>query len=325
MFLTIVTPTYNRAHLLQRLYKSLCAQTCQDFVWLVIDDGSTDNTFEMFSAGEGFMPTLERCSTDENKWVGHFSREGMKPSPALEYVCKPNGGKHTALNVAFGMVQTELLFIVDSDDWLTPDAVATIKEDWEKVKSSKGEGRDICGLGYLRGYSPTKVIGDEYSKDGLVSNFIDERYNRGTDGDKAEVWVTACLRQFRYPEHEGERFISESVAWIWLAERYDMVFRNKIIYVTEYLPGGLSDNGRRLRFQCPHLMAYGSLMTMTRRFSLKIRIKETLLYIVYSLFGHFGWRKIFCCRYKPLVTLCAIPGWLLYRYWKHKYMSNTTN
>ena len=107
--------------------------------------------------------------------------------------------------------------------------------------------------------------------------------------------------------------------WIWLAERYDMLFVNKIIYIAEYQQGGLSATGRKLRFQCPHLMAYGSLITMTKCFSLKIRIKETLLYIVYSLFGHFGWKKIFSCKYKGLVGICAVPGWVLYRLWKRKY------
>lgn len=292
-FLTVVTPTYNRATLLSRLYENLCEQTCKDFIWLVIDDGSTDNTKEL---------------------VGSFKADNFE----IQYVQKENGGKHTALNVAFRIVKTELLFIVDSDDLLVPDAVETIKHDWTGAQTMKTK-RKLCGIGYLRGYGEGKRIGDAYSQNCFVSDFIEERYNRGTDGDKAEVWVTECLRPFRYPEHAGERFISESVAWIWLAERYDMLFVNKIIYITEYLQGGLSDNGRRLRFQCPHLMAYGSLMTMSSRFSTKIRIKETLLYIVYSLFGKFGWRRIFSCNYKFLVATCAVPGWLLYKLWKKKY------
>lgn len=294
--ITIVTPTYNRKDLLPRLYDSLCHQTSKNFEWLVVDDGSTDDTEELVNS----------------QFIIHNSQFKVL------YVRKQNGGKHTALNVAFDKVETELLMIVDSDDVLTPDAVETIERDWAEAKALE-TGRRLCGIGYLRGYDKDNVIGDRYSQDHFVSDFIEERYNRGTDGDKAEVWVTECLRGFHFPEYEGEKFISESVAWIWLAERYDMLFENKIIYITEYLQGGLSDNGRRLRFQCPHLMAYGSLMTMTPRFSRKIRIKETLLYIVYSLFGNFGWRKIFSCRYKGLVALCALPGWLLYRVWKRKY------
>lgn len=297
--ITVVTPTYNRANYLPILFNSLKAQACFDFVWLVIDDGSTDNTREVISKIKEENPPFE-----------------------VHYEHKENGGKHTALNLAIEKVVTELFFIVDSDDKLTQDAIETIESDWAKINSSKEAwilSRNICGISYLRGYSRNEVIGNKFSNDYFISDFIKERYNKGTNGDKAEVVVTQCLKNFRFPEYEGERFVSESVMWIWLAERYDMLFVNRIIYITEYQQGGLSAAGRKLRFQCPHLMAYGSLITMTKRFSLKIRIKETLLYIVYSLFGHFGWRKIFNCRYKTLVTLCAIPGWLLYRLWKRKY------
>lgn len=298
-FITIVTPSYNRASLLPRLYESLKMQTCYDFVWLVIDDGSTDNTKEVLRQIERGNPPFE-----------------------VQYEYKENGGKHTALNLAIEKVETELFFIVDSDDRLTADAIETIRKDWAEINNSKVAEhlvRNVCGISYLRGYSYDKVVGEKFSGDHIISDFIKERYNKGTEGDKAEVVATKCLKGFRFPEYKGERFISESVLWIWLAERYDMLFVNKIIYIAEYQEGGLSATGRKLRFQCPHLMAYGSLITMTKRFSLKIRIKETLLYIVYSLFGHFGWRKIFNCRYKTLVTLCAIPGWLLYRLWKRKY------
>ena len=211
---------------------------------------------------------------------------------------------------------TELFFIVDSDDVLTEDAVETILHDWSRVKD-----RNLCGIGYLRGYDREKVIGDSYTKDGFEDTFINERYNRGVNGDKAEVWVTKCLKEAGgFPEYSGEKFISESVLWIKLARRRKMLFRNKIIYITEYLPGGLSDNGRALRFHCPHLMALGSLETMSKEFSWKIRLKETLLYVVYCKFGHWSLKRILECPYKILVLVGYLPGLLLYHYWKKKYV-----
>ncbi|MBW4764108.1 glycosyltransferase family 2 protein [Prevotella salivae] len=294
---TIVTPTYNRADKLPWLYESLCNQTSKDFIWLCIDDGSTDNTQDLIST--------------------YIHEQKNSESPfSIQYLKKENGGKHSALNVAFRKVQTELLFIVDSDDVLIPDAINTISEDWKQTHNRE----KLCGIGYLRGYSADQRIGDAYTQNFVISNFITERYNKGVDGDKAEVWVTEKLRDFQYPEVKGERFISESVAWIWLAKQYDMLFVNKIIYITEYLVGGLSDSGRALRFKCPHLMAYGSLMTMSKEFSFKIRMKETLLYIVYSLFGKKSLGEIFDCPYKLLVCINLLPGYLLYRLWKHKYM-----
>lgn len=288
--ITIVTPTYNRANTLIVLYQSLLAQTSKDFDWLIIDDGSQDNTKEI---------------------VAGFVDEGLIP---ISYVYKENGGKHSALNYAFKAVKSELLFIVDSDDVLTSDAIETILKDWDGVR-----GMNLCGISYLRGYSPTDVIGDLHPEDHVIDNFITLRYNRGVEGDKAEVWKTDCLRDFQYPEYQGERFISESVAWIYLAKKWDMLMVNRIIYITEYLEGGLSDSGRRLRFQCPNLMAYGSLMTMSKEFSTKIRIKETLLYIVYSKFGKKTFRQILDCDYKGLVLLCYFPGMALYYLWKKKY------
>lgn len=289
---TIVTPSYNRVSNLPALFQSLCAQTCKDFVWLVIDDGSKDSTREL---------------------VESYVRDSNAGFP-IQYVYKENGGKHTALNLAFRTVKTELLFIVDSDDMLTPDSIATIYADWNSVKD-----KHLCGIGYLRGYSEKKVIGDQYPQDGAIDSFINVRYNQGVDGDKAEVWVTEYLRNFQYPETPKERFVSESVAWIYLAREHDMLFRNKIIYITEYLEGGLSDEGRRLRFLCPVNMAYGSLETMSHHFSWKIRIKETLLYIVYSKFGRKNYWEMLKCPYWGLVTVCYLPGLLLYRYWKKKY------
>lgn len=295
--ITIITPTYNRSVNLPLLFKCLCAQTCRDFRWLCIDDGSTDNTRNV---------------------IKMFSRELAQSSSEffIDYIYKPNGGKHTALNLAIQKVTTELFFIVDSDDILTPDAVETILKDWSRVKD-----HNLCGIGYLRGYDREKVIGDLYTKDGLEDTFINERYNRGINGDKAEVWVTKCMQEAGgFPEYPGERFVSESVLWIKMARKRKMLFRNKIIYITEYLPGGLSDSGRTLRFRCPHLMAYGSLETMSKEFSMKIRLKETLLYIVYCKFGHWSLKRILKCPYKILVLVGYLPGLLLYHYWKKKYV-----
>ncbi len=290
--ITIVTPSYNRADRLGALYRSLCRQTNGCFEWLIVDDGSEDDTKQVV---EGMLS------------------EGKL---SIAYIYKPNSGKHTALNLAIQKVTTELFFIVDSDDILTPDAVETILRDWEKVK-----GHHLCGIGYLRGYEREKVIGDLYTKDGLEDTFINERYNRGINGDKAEVWVTKYLREAGgFPEYLGERFVSESVLWIKMARKRKMLFRNKIIYITEYLQGGLSDSGRALRFQCPHLMAYGSLETMSKEFSWKIRLKESLLYVIYSKFGRSSFRSILNCPYKKLVLAGYLPGLLLYHYWKKKYV-----
>lgn len=315
MLITVISPSYNRVNTLPALYASLCSQSSKDFTWLVVDDGSQDNT-------ETYIKGIIADS----------------PFPVI-YIKKENGGKHTALNVAIDKVETELFFIVDSDDVLTPDAIETIERDWQSVKDD-----NLCGIGYLRGYSGQELIGDSYPKDNARDNFINLRYNRGISGDKAEVWVTELLRQYGgFPECQGERFVSESVLWIKVSRKHDMFFRNKIIYITEYLPGGLSDTGRALRFRCPELMAYGSLETMTSDFSFENRVKQALLLIVYSKFGKKGFSDIISlnCKLKGrhgedyrypvfsakdriinrcMIAFCYLPGLVLYKYWKKKFM-----
>lgn len=315
VLITVVTPAYNRGTTLPALYESLRRQTVQRFVWLIVDDGSQDDTRQLV---EGF--------TAEAPF-------------GIEYVWKENGGKHTALNVAIERVKTELFFIVDSDDVLTPEAIDTIEHDWYGV-----EHEGLCGIGYLRGYNETEVIGSPYPKDGSCDNFIHLRYNQGISGDKAEVWVTNLLRQYGgFPEYDGERFVSESVLWIKVSRGHNMLFRNKIIYITQYLPGGLSASGRALRFKCPNLMAYGSLETMTSDFSVRNRLKQAFLYIVYSKFGGKRLAEILSlktnvkgyCRKtydyprfskreqvenRCMIVVCYGPGWLLHQHWKKKYM-----
>lgn len=298
--ITIVTPTYNRANLLPRLFDSLKNQTSMDFVWLIIDDGSSDETEKLVNST--------------------FKAQNSKFS--ILYIKKENGGKHTALNIAFERVETELLFIVDSDDILTNDAIETIENDYKALEAGIYEnpnGRELCGISYLRGYSTDKVIGDTFPKDHAIDNYIELRMNKFVMGDKAEVWVTRFLKNYRYPEYPGERFISEALAWCSLAKKYDMLFVNKIIYITEYLPGGLSDSGRKLRFKCPLSSIDASVMCMSKECSLTIRLKETLLYIVYSIFAHHNLKQILNIKYKKLVAVGLIPGTMLYFYWYFKY------
>jgi len=289
--ITVVTPAYNRETTLPNLYQSLKNQTNKDFTWLVVDDGSTDDTEALILGYQQDAPFQ------------------------VDYVKKENGGKHTALNVAIKRVETELFFIVDSDDILTSDAIETILSDW-KYKRDDG----LCGVSYLRGFDATTVIGDSFLNDGERDTFISMRYNRGVGGDKAEVWVTRCLKEFGgFPVFEGEKFISESVLWIKIARKYEMIHRNKILYITEYLKGGLSKTGRTLRFKCPQGMAYGSLETMTNDFTWIIRLKETLLYIVYSKFGKKSLQEMLRCPFPLWVSLVYLPGVLLYRIWKYQY------
>lgn len=290
--ITVLTPTYNRGDLLVNCYNSLQNQTNKNFTWLIIDDGSTDNT----------------KSIVEN-WLSN-------PDINIKYIHKKNGGKHTALNYAFKIIDTELTFIVDSDDILSNDAIATIENDWLKYKKD-----NLAGISYLRGYSFSKVIGNEFPESYIEYNPIDIQFRYKISGDKAEVWRTDLLKNYSFPEYENEKFQGENYIWWQISIDYNLIYINKIIYVTEYQEGGLTKSGRRLRIKCPYGGMDNSKKGFHRKFPLKERIKRGILFNCYRYFA--GENIIFGLKnsdnHKTIVLLTVLPGYILHRIWKYKY------
>lgn len=292
MKVTVLTPTYNRGYIIDKCFESLCNQTCKEFEWIIVDDGSTDNTKDV---------------------IRNFSK---KAPFKIRYIYKENGGKHTALNKGIKEVSTELTFIVDSDDRLTEDAIYTISNEWEKIKDNK----KLCGINFLRGYSYDKVIGTKFPKDHYIDNGIDIQFRHNVRGDKAEVWRTDLLKKYKFPVFENEKFLGENIVWWKIALEYDMFYINKIIYITEYLEGGLSKSGRKLRIKCPLGGMENSKAGMGKKFPLKERIKRTTLYICYGFFANkkILWMINDCGQ--PALFIISLPlGYLLKTYWKYKY------
>ena len=290
--ITIVTPTYNRGKEIQNLFNSLTCQTCMNFEWLIIDDGSVDHTGEVI---------------EKVKETANFP---------IKYIKKKNGGKHTALNVAFEQVETELLFIVDSDDTLTPTAIEQIQRDWEKTKK---ERYNLCGMSYLRGHSDNQPIGDLFPQNYGIDSFANVRVNQNIQGDKAEVWATKYLKDLRFPVYEEEKFLVESYIWLQVSKRANMLFVNKVIYLTEYLEGGLTKSGRRLRIKCPQGGMAFSVLAMEEEYPLKNRLKAGILYSAYSFFAKKNIKETFNIPYKSILTISYLPGYFLYLLWKFKF------
>jgi len=284
--LSIITPTYNRVKYLPRLYLSLIRQTQKNFIWIIIDDGSTDDTENLV------------CS---------FSQE-------LEVVYKKklNGGKPSALNVAFNLLETELVMIVDSDDYLADDAVEIIVSTWEKYRNTDNE---FCGLCYLKANTKGIVIGDHFPREG-IANLIDMRIRKHVRGDKAEVFISQCLKDKRFPIFDEEKFIGEDYIWNDLGKAFDTIYINKIIYYCEYLEGGLSRSGRKLRIHSPKGGMTNSLIMISKEFPLWFQLKKGILYNCYYYFN--GRETVGNLnRYqKKILLLTRALGYCLYRYWK---------
>lgn len=289
---TVLTPTYNRKENLKNLYDSLEAQNDTRFVWMVIDDGSTDGTQD------------------------YISSIMAEPRFEIVYHKKTNGGKHTALNLGFQLVETYLTFIVDSDDVLTSDAISQICKHVQTIKDN-----DLSGVAFLRGYSENKCIGDEFPKDMEISNDIEVRIRKNVDGDKAEVWRTDVLKNYQFPVFEGEKFQGENYIWWQIARKYNMLYINRIIYITEYLDGGLTKSGRSLRLRNPLGGMENSKMAFYPEFPFRQRIKCGILYDVYGYCAKWPIRKI-CgsSGAKCLTFLCLGPAKLLYHYWNKRYL-----
>ena len=292
MFLTILTPTYNRGKLLKQCYKSLKEQKNLNFEWLIIDDGSNDNTKEIV---QGFI--------DENILD-------------IKYFYKFNGGKHTALNYGINKAKGEMTIILDSDDFLTNDATQTIYEVWQANKMNK----ELCGIAFHRGYKNGNIIGDKFPKDFFISDYIDCRMNLEVKGDKSEIYITEILKQYPFPEFKNEKFIGEHIVWVRMARKYKTLHVNKIIYITEYLEGGLTKSGRSMRIKCPLGGMESSKECVDNRFKMKMRLKNMMLYICYGFFAKKSIYSIIRESGNSYLAMTAlIPSYILYIYWKLKY------
>lgn len=247
-FITILTPAYNRASLLPRLFDSLLRQTFKDFEWIVVDDGSTDNTHEVLAS------IKERCGD------------------AFPMTClyKENGGKHMAINMGVTRAQGELFFIVDSDDMLPPNALAIVAEEWRPISGDSNFG-GVAGLDIAM--DTREVIGSGLPQEHIDCNAIDIRYRHHVTGDMKEVFRTEVLREFPFPEFAGERFCPEQLVWFRMARRYRLRYINKPIYIADYQPDGITAGITRARMRNPSasMLTYAELTECPVPFLVKVK------------------------------------------------------
>ncbi len=288
---TVFTPTYNRARLLKRLYESLKEQSDKDFEWIIVDDGSKDNTEEV---------------------VQGFIKEKSIP---IKYLKKENEGKHIAINVGCDMAEGELFFIVDSDDYIPKEAIEEVKRDWKKYRNNTG----IAGLVYLKAWENGNLMGRKFEKDEFISNHVKEYNKGGVWGEKLKILRTEIFRKNKFPKYENEKYVGEHVLWIQVSRKYDLVYINKVLYIAEYLEDGLTMAGRKLRIENPLGGIKGAQVLMQKDMCLKLRIKNNLLYSAYSFFAEKSIKEIYKGAVeKSLLTLELPFGYVLYRYWKKK-------
>ncbi len=211
---TVFTPTFNRAHTLGRVYDSLKAQTMRDFEWLVVDDGSTDETRDL----------IERLA-------------GEAPFP-VRYFHQPNSGKHVAENVAVHEARGEFIATIDSDDWYVPDALETFLSTWQTIPESERDS--FAGIVGLCSDAQGSLVGTRFPADVFDTTYTDLALRHDVTGDKAGCGRTEVVREFRFPVVPGETLILEFLVYNRMAQRYRIRCVNKVIKVVEYQASGLS-------------------------------------------------------------------------------------
>ncbi len=287
--LTVFTPAYNRAHTLPRTYRSLLGQSCKDFIWLIVDDGSTDGTAALVKS-----------------WMRQDN--GFE----IQYIYKENGGMHTAHNTAYENIHTELNVCVDSDDCMGENAVALILEKWESVKE-----RGYAGLIGLDADFDGKVIGAGFPAN-LQETTLSGYYAAGGSGDKKLVYRTDVIKRYPpYPTFAGEKYVALAYKYTLIDQDYKLAVLNRVLCNVEYQADGSSRNMLRQYLKNPKGFAFWRTVTMRYPTSRKRLVIDCVHYCSSSQIAKN--RNYIKESPKRLLTVFCTPfGWVLTAYIKRK-------
>ena len=287
--ITVFTPAYNRVHTLKRTYESLVKQDCKDFKWLIVDDGSSDNTKKL---------VLEWQKKDNG-----FD---------IQYIYKKNGGMHTAHNVAYENIDTELNVCIDSDDMLAENAISKILKKWYQVKDKGYAGiigldadfsGNIIGTGFPSGMEETTLVG---------------YYANGGSGDKKLVYRTDVINEYPpYPVFEGEKYVALGYKYRLIDQKYKLAVLNDVLCNVEYQLDGSSNSMLKQYIRNPKGFAFWRKVCMQYPESEKRVFKDCIHYVSSSLISKN--RHFIKESPRKAKTILAIPfGVLLTIYIKWK-------
>ena len=255
---TVFTPTYNREKLIHRVFESLMKQTFKDFEWLIVDDGSNDNTKEI---------------------VEKFKKEANFP---IRYIYQENGGKHRAFNRGVKEAQGELFLTADSDDYFLANALETLKHYWDLIPTD--EKKDFSAVTGLCVDDNGNVVGDKYPKDIFDSNSFETNFVYKIKGEKWGFQRTDVLKKFPFQEFEGEKFIAESSVWFAISKKYKTRYINKPLRIYEINSDSLSSNTILLRVNNSKGMFYSYAQAFNLPIPWRYKLKSMINCIRFSLY-----------------------------------------
>ncbi len=281
--LTVFTPAYNRAHTIGRTYESLCKQDCKDFIWLIVDDGSSDNTREL----------VEEWQKKENGFE-------------IRYIYKENGGMHTAHNTAYENITTELNVCIDSDDCMAEGAVRKILDKWEQVRDKGYAGMigldsdmqgDIIGKGFPNNMKETTLMG---------------YYAVGGSGDKKLVYRTDVINKYpAYPVFEGEKYVALAYKYRLIDQDYKLAVLDDILCNVEYQPDGSSGTMWKQYVKNPKGFAFWRKVCMVYPESKKRLVMDCVHYVAESLISNN--KTLIQESPKKFLTIICLPLGFLFK------------
>lgn len=254
--ITVFTPTFNRAYCLVQLYDSLCKQTSQDFIWLIIDDGSSDTTKQLV---DSWIP--------ENKI-------------SIQYIYQNNQGMHGAHNTAYANITTELNVCIDSDDYMPEDAIELILNFWHKNKNE-----NWAGLLGLDAFKDGKIVGTPFPKAMKECKYYQLKAKHKVVGDKKFVYRTDIIKKYPdYPIFESERFVPLGYKYMLIDQDYNLGVIHQVLCIVEYMPDGSSKNIIRQYRKHPNGFAHERKMRMKYAYTLKERFINAIHYVSCAIF-----------------------------------------
>ncbi len=277
--LTVFTPAYNRAHTLPRTYESLLKQNNKDFIWLIIDDGSSDNTEEL----------VREWQSKDNGFE-------------IRYIYKENGGMHTAHNTAYANIDTELNICIDSDDCMAENAVDKILSKWAQVRD-----KGYAGIIALDADMNTGNIIGKGFPEGMTETTLSSYYAQGGAGDKKLIYRTDVINQYPpYPVFEGEKYVSLSCIYVLIDQQYKLGILNEILCEVEYQPDGSTHTMWNQYIKNPKGFAYLRKTCMEYAPTKRKMFTDCVHYVSSSIFS----RNIHFLKESPkkLMTVLAIPA-----------------
>ena len=260
--ITVFTPAYNRKKTLKKLYESLLTQINIDFEWLIIDDGSSDGTKEYI---------------EELKKINKIK---------IRYYYQENSGKMSAVNKAHELAKGKYFITVDSDDYLVENVLKNVLEDIKKIDNEK----NVAGLVYNCAYQTNKnnIVAKNMPNDGTKCTYFELSSKYKVVGDKAAVWKTCILRDYKFPIIKGEKFVPDAYLMNEISKKYTIIVNNRIVTLINYCEDGLTNNYFNLVRKNPN----GNRLYYLQLYDFEKSLYNVYGYLLFSIYAKIKLNKI---------------------------------